>query len=88
MDHEEVKKTVKKAFRGALGGHTISNPKKVIITESPRAVWSMGWWLSQETGESYLLVRHADVNSFTRDEADSYIDFDSIEENMDNVPIE
>ncbi|MCY3736757.1 MAG: hypothetical protein OXG13_10175 [Gemmatimonadaceae bacterium] len=57
-------------LRGPFEGATLSNPRKITVSESPRTVWSVGWWKSQQTGESYLLMRHADVESFTRDEAD------------------
>ena len=70
MDKEEILKIVNRIHRETFGGHTISNPKKVVVSESPRIVWSMGWWLSQKTGKVYLLIRKADVDSFTREEAD------------------
>lgn len=49
---------------------SVADPLKVVVATS--TTWSMGWWQSSD-GNWWLLIRMADVSSFTRAQADGYL---------------
>jgi len=50
--------------------YSVANPAHWIVDTG--VVWSAGWWQAGD-GSWWLLVRAADVSSFTRAQADFYI---------------
>lgn len=62
------------AISGGTGYHrcSIDNPMHIIVETGGPTVWTGGWWLGSDT-RWYWLFNTADVASFSRADAEFYI---------------